>query len=89
MRSSSSIHVASVMIKNLPNPKNTYSVHVSTQRINIFQTQRWHLQSFKCENFVWSWWPRKQGQGETYDMVTDLWAFLYSIGYNGKFNFDS
>ena len=39
--------------KNLPNPKMTLCAT---------------FKSFKCENFLWMWWPWKQTQGQTYDL---------------------
>ena len=42
-----------------------------------------HVQSLKCESFLWSWWPWKQGQGQTYNMqLKVLLLCIFDININ-------
>ena len=34
------------------------------------------FKTFKCENFLWSWWPWKQSQGQNY-MIIQVKALLF------------
>ena len=51
-----SIHISSIMIKS-SNPKMKVCVT---------------FKSFKCENFLWSWWSWKQDQDQTDDMQSNV-----------------
>ena len=55
--------------KNLPNLK-----------VTVCAT----FKSLKCQNFLWSWWPWRQGQGQTDDLQWKVLSFCV-LGVNIKF----
>ena len=42
----------------------THDKNLSNSKMTVSAT----FKISKCEIFLWSWWPWKQGQGQTYDM---------------------